>query len=287
MKPLRILTATFLLSLTWSSHALPLWQLEGTQNRIIILGSVHFLRAEDSPLPAAITRAYDEADVIVFEIDLSQIDLLELQALLTHLALDKDGRDLEDILGDRRFRTAKKLAADIDINLETLRAYEPWYAAMQITQMRLGQLGFDGRFGVETTMTLNAVADGKPIEGLESIEDQFSALDSLSESAQGEFLMQTLEDAVALDDGLDAIITAWKSGDTATLETELLQGMAEQQSLYQNILVQRNENWTKQIIDLAMQPDDYLIIVGALHLVGQDSVLRMLDDAGIASRQLK
>ncbi len=286
MNRLRVLLATLSLCVTVTGHALPLWELEGTNNRIVVLGSVHFLRAEDSPLPEAIGNVYEDADVIVFELDLSRLDPLEAQGVLARLALDARGRDLEDILGHQKFRTATRLAADVDIDLNTLRPYEPWYAALQITQIRLLQLGFDGSFGVETQMTLKAVADGKPIVGLESFEDQLGALDSLPETAQQKFLMQTLEDAQTISDGLDTIVAAWKAGDTETLEQELMAGLEDQRDLYQSILVQRNRNWTKQIIGFTKQSRDYMIIVGALHLVGEDSVIRMLEDAGIASHRI-
>jgi len=286
MNRLRVLLATLSLCVTVTGHALPLWELEGTNNRIVVLGSVHFLRAEDSPLPEAIGNVYEDADVIVFELDLSRLDPLEAQGVLARLALDARGRDLEDILGHQKFRTATRLAADVDIDLNTLRPYEPWYAALQITQIRLLQLGFDASFGVETQMTLKAVADGKPIVGLESFEDQLGALDSLPETAQQKFLMQTLEDAQTISDGLDTIVAAWKAGDTETLEQELMAGLEDQRDLYQSILVQRNRNWTKQIIGFTKQSRDYMIIVGALHLVGEDSVIRMLEEAGIESRRI-
>jgi uncharacterized protein YbaP (TraB family) len=41
------------------------------------------------------------------------------------------------------------------------------------------------------------------------------------------------------------------------------------------------------IRELTRQPGNHLVIVGAMHLVGEDSVLAMLDAAGIKSRQLQ
>jgi len=282
----RWLLSGLLLTLTAPAVALPLWELEGTGNRVHILGSVHFLRASDYPLPDAIMRVYDDADVIVFEIDLSSLDPFATQAALQRLAVDPRGDDLEDHLGAGKYRSARALAAEIDIDLAALRPYEPWFAALQITQLRMAQLGFDGTYGIETQLTLRAVGDGKEIGGLESLDDQFAALDSLPASAQREFLMQTLEDAAEIEDDLDRIIAAWRAGDTATLDAELLVGLADQPDLYDRILIRRNRNWTQQIIGFTKSSRNYLVVVGALHLVGDDSVIRMLEDAGYAARQL-
>lgn len=266
--------------------AVPLWELERDGNRIHLLGSVHFLRASDYPLPDSIMAAFDAADIVVFEIDLSRLDPLTTQATLQRIAVDQRGQDLEDHLGARNFRNAQALAADIDIDLSSLRPYEPWFAALQITQLRMGQLGFDGTWGIETQFTLKAAMEGKEISGLETLEDQFDALDSLPAAAQSEFLMQTLEDAAEIEDGLDRIISAWRAGDTATLEEELLAGLADQPELYERILIDRNRNWSRQIIEMTRSRKNHLVVVGALHLVGDDSVIRMLEKAGYEARQL-
>lgn len=283
LPPLGLALCLIIGSRAW---ALPLWELEGVNNRIHILGSVHFLRARDYPLPDRVMAVYADADVVVFELDLSMTNAIETQSLLQRLAMDPGGKDLEDYLGARSYRDAATLAKRLDIDLAALRPYEPWFAAVQITQLRLGQLGFDGNYGIETQFTLKAARDGKPIEGLESLEDQFGSLDSLPVPAQREFLLQTLEDAADIEDGLERIITAWRTGDNETLREELLTGLEGQPELYDRILVQRNRDWTGQIIGFADSGKKYLVVVGALHLVGDDSLIRMLADAGYPARQL-
>ena len=99
--------------------------------------------------------------------------------------------------------------------------------------------------------------------------------------------MQTLEDAGEIPDVLDDLIVAWRAGDTDSMERELVDGMQDQPELYEQLLVQRNENWSRQIAEFANDSKDYLIIVGAMHLVGEDSVLQMLDDMGYSSKQLR
>ena len=68
-KSIGLLALTMLL-LVQPASALPLWELEGARGRVQLLGSIHFLRPSDFPLPAAMERAYDEADVLVMEIDM-------------------------------------------------------------------------------------------------------------------------------------------------------------------------------------------------------------------------
>lgn len=279
-----------LFGLIWAApalEALPLWEIEATANRIRIMGSIHFLRPDDYPLPPAMSRAYEDADVLVMEVDLASLDPLEAQNVMQRLAIDPDGRSLQDVLGTQSFKAARTKAASLDIDLGGLQLYEPWFAALQITQLRLIQLGFDPGFGIEARLVQRAAQDGKQIVGLETLEEQLSTLDSLPRRAQKDFLLQTLEEAAEVELVLDDIVRAWRTGDTGALERELLAGMKDQPDLYQNVLVSRNQNWARQIARFAGRSEDYLIVVGTLHLVGEDSLLEMLDDAGYRSRQLQ
>lgn len=269
-----------------SVWALPLWEIEGTNNRVQLLGSIHFLRDKDYPLPQAMTDAYRKADIIVMELVVDRITQTELQRVQQELAIDPRGKSLRDLVGANAYREARSLASKVNIDLDQMQPFEPWFAALQITQLRLLQLGFDGSKGIEVTIAGNARADGKPILGLETLEEQLEKLDTLTTMAQRQFLVQTLEDAASVGDDLDTIVSAWRKGDTDTLETLLLEGLGEQPEIYQQVLVQRNRNWTKKIIAMTDDSQDYLIIVGAMHLIGEDSVQSMLGDAGIQTRQI-
>ena len=269
------------------ASAVPLWEIEGTNNRIRLLGSVHFLRAEDYPLPPAIADAYREADIIIMELALDKITATDMLRVQQQLAIDPEGRSLSELVSAGTYRKVRSLAADIDIDLNLLQPFEPWFAALQITQLRLLQLGFDGSYGIDAMLTHQASTDGKPLLGLETLDEQLQALDTLPAAAQQKFLLQTLEDAGSISDDLELIMTAWRQGDIATLNKLLLEGLDEQPEVYEQILIQRNRRWTQAIIDMTKDSEDYLIIVGALHLIGEDSVQSMLDDAGIRTRRIK
>ncbi len=270
-----------------AATAVPLWEIEGTQNRIRLLGSVHFLRAEDHPLPRAIDDAYRKADVIVMELVVDTIGSTELQRVTQQLAVDPRGRNLGDLVGAYTYRKAQSLASAIDIDLDLLQPFEPWFAALQITQLRLLQLGFDGSYGIETTITGKARADSKPLLGLETLDEELRTLDMLPAAAQQRFLMQTLEDAGSISDDLESIVAAWRQGDSQALADLLLEGLSEQPEVYEQLLVQRNQRWTKKILEMTNDSKDYLIIVGALHLIGKDSVQNMLGEAGIQTRRIR
>ena len=272
---------------TAAAPALPLWEITGTKNHIMVLGSIHFLRAADYPLAPAITQAFDRADVILMEIDMDDLDPTASASTIAALATDGKGRQLEELLGPAAWRAASAEAQKLGLDLTPMAPFEPWYAAVVITQLRLSQLGFDPSLGVEAKLTAEAKRRGKEILGLETLESQLGTLDGLSPDAQREFLQSTLEEASEAGDIADEMITAWKSGDVRALDADLLGNVRDQPELYRALILRRNEHFARAIGELVYDSRDYLIVVGALHLVGPDSVLVMLARDGIRSRQIK
>jgi hypothetical protein len=269
------------------AHPVTLWRVAGATNSVFLLGSIHLLRAEDHPLPRAIDDAYDEAEIVVMELDMDDIDPVHTQAAFNQAGVSDDGRTLRELMGEDYYRDAERAASAIDIPLDLLDRAEPWLAAMTVELMMLYRIGFDPMLGVEMTMTRRASADGKPIEGLETVDEQLGVLDELPIAAQREMLLQTLRQGADLEMSIDTLIEAWRKGDTTTLERELLSGIEGQEELHEALIVQRNRRWASTIGTWLDDEQDYLVVVGALHLVGEDGVPALLDRAGFDIQQLK
>lgn len=286
---LRNVTVTLLALIAASpvlAGPLPLWELETGGNRVLIMGSVHFLRASDYPLPDKLMDAYDEADTLVMEIDMDNLDPMATLTTMTTMGTDRSGKTLKDMIGAPAYNDASAKAAELGVPLDLFSQFEPWFAALSITQMRLMQLGFDPAWGIETRLMKKAATDGKNILGLETLEEQLSFMDNLDADSQRAFLLQALDDATNVEKEVESIVNSWREGDTGSLENLLLASIATAPQLYDAILVQRNRSWVEPISDLTKETDDYLVVVGTMHLVGKNSVLEMLDDAGIKSTQL-
>ena len=264
-----------------------MWRADGETNSVYLLGSIHLLRAEDHPLPRVIDVAYADAEVLVMELDMDDLDPVSTQAAFNRAGVLRDGTTLRDLMGDERYTAAEKTAARLDIPLDMLDSTEPWLAAITVELMILYRSGFDPGLGIEMTMTERATSDGKPIEGLESVDEQLSFLDGLSLDAQAEMLIQVLEQGAELRDSIDAMIDAWRHGDMAVLEHELLEPREEQTELGDVLIWSRNRRWADTIVTWLDDDRDYLVSVGALHLVGDGGVPALLAARGVDIRQLR
>ena len=270
-----------------NSHPVTLWRADGASNSVYILGSIHLLREEDHPLPQIIDEVYADAEIIVMELDMDDLDPAYTQAAFNRAGVMSDGTTLQDLMGDDAYAEATEAAAAIDIPLEMLAQSEPWLAAMTVELMMLYRIGFNPLLGIEMTMTTRATQDGKPIEGLETVDEQLSFLDGLPLEAQREMLLQTLAEGAALSESIDELIDAWRHGDTTTLEEGLLSSIGEQSVLSDALVTNRNRRWAETIATWLDDDRDYLVIVGALHLVGDEGVPNLLANKGIGIHQLR
>jgi hypothetical protein len=270
-----------------SGHPVSMWKLEGSSNSIYLLGSVHLLRADDHPLPSIIQEAYEDAETLIMELDMDDLDPVEAQSLLTQLGLIHDDRSLNDLMGPENYEEAEKLAESADIPLAMLAKSEPWLAAITVEQLMLTRIGFNPQLGIEHYLMEKAGVDEKEILGLETVREQLEFLDGMSLEAQTSLLLQSLKESVDIQEIMDELVHAWRHGDVAFMEDNMLDEMQQYPELYRTIVVDRNLSWLEQIEDLLDEQDDYLIIVGALHLIGEDGVPSLLAERGRDIVQLR
>jgi uncharacterized protein YbaP (TraB family) len=283
IKILQLLLLT-IISSSAVAGKLPIWEIEGTSNRVLLMGSIHYLRQADYPLPDSMLHAYELADALVMEIDMDSLDPMAVEGLMAELGTN--GKTLADTLSTQGYQEANERAAKLGISLAMFDQFEPWFTALTISQLRLMQIGFDPKWGIETQLSAKAVADAKEITGLETLEYQLGMLDGLDAATQEEFLLQALEDESTMEESINTIVTAWRAGDTQTMAKSMREGFATAPQLEEALLVTRNRNWVQPIMKLRNQNDNYLIIVGTMHLVGDNSVVAMLEQRGIQVRQL-
>ena len=262
------------------------WSLSHNQGTVLLLGSIHVLPEHMAELPARVRTLYEQADTLVMELAMDQLDPLAFQGYVSALGRQPEGSSLAGSLGDAQWAQAQALAAQIDLQLDMLAGVKPWLAALTVTQLRLMQMGFSPEYGLELQMTGWATRDGKPIAGLETAEEQIGLFAGLPEDEQIEMLMQSLADAVGIQQDVDNIVEGWLRGDLARMERELLDSVRASPALYDAVVVERNRNWIAPIEALLARPGTHLVVVGALHLVGEDSVVAMLEARGHTLRRL-
>lgn len=150
-----------------------LWSLRGENNTVYLLGSVHFLRPTDE-LPDAIEDAYADAEKLLMEIDMDDLDPLQMQQVTLELGMLPEGQTLEARLGSATYAKISEYARSIGLEPMLLNRFRPWLAAMTLVQFQLMKMGLDPRAGIEQRFVTRAVKDNKEILGLNTRPRQFA-----------------------------------------------------------------------------------------------------------------
>jgi uncharacterized protein YbaP (TraB family) len=272
-------------SLTAFAEA-PVWAIRGAHNTVYLAGSVHLLRSRDAMLPAAFERAYKDADALVMEIDLDDLDPAASQGWMLEHGMIGEEKTLGDLIGKQRFERVEQEGNRLGLPVEALQQLEPWLAAMTLAQLQYMKLGFDPEQGVEKQLERKAQVDHKEITGLETLEEQLGLLANLPADDQAKFLDLTLEEMHEMEGETDTLLSAWRAGNAQKLASMLSDEYRVAPVLYRTLVADRNKRWMPQLEKLLKSDKDYLVVVGALHLVGTGGLLELTKARGYEAKQL-
>lgn len=247
---------------------------------VTLLGSMHVLRPSDHPLPASVDALIDRAELIVMEIDLDDVDPAAQQRVILSTAMLPQGTVLKDVVSDDVYRLAGQRATEVGIDLALLERFEPWFLAITILDQGLRKLGFQGERGLEQYVLARSQRASKEIVGLETLEFQIGIFDSLPPDAQQAMLEQTLAELDEAETALAEMVAAWRNGELEDLSAELLDDFDDFPGLYETLVTKRNNAWVPALERMLADGRRHLVVVGALHLVGPDSVIELLDARG-------
>jgi uncharacterized protein len=261
------------------------WEVKGKHNTVYLLGSVHMLKTADSALPSEAMRAYAASKVLVMELDLNGAGAESLLESGAELETLREGHTLAEAVGPQLYAKLLARAQPLGLEPEIISHFQPWFAALMVQQLELAKSGFDAAAGVDEQFALMAQADQKPIIGLETIDEQLGFFAHLSLEQQRQFLRSTLQDSDTAESESNAVVSAWQRGDTVKLEQLLREGSKDSPELYRLLTTERNRRWLPKITQLLNADVNYLVIVGALHLIGHDGVVELLQRQGFTPVQ--
>jgi len=263
-----------------SARAEPaLWEVTGGESTVWLFGSVHLLPEGGFSIGDELADALDEAERVCLEIDTGAEDEAATSAATLARAVDPEGRDLFELLGSDA-DDVRDAAEEADVPLEALAMFEPWFAGLTVSVMALQAHGYDVQHGVEQIIQAEARDAGLPSCGLETLDGQLGLLDGLPDTLQKEILMQAIEEAGSIESLIEPMLDAWRRGDEAGLERSLEEDFEGYPELADALIYRRNERWAAQVSKMLEDDEDVLVVVGAMHLVGDRGLPALLAGRG-------
>jgi uncharacterized protein YbaP (TraB family) len=260
-----------------------LWKVSDRDNAVYLLGSFHLLKGDDYPLSTDIDTAFMDADKVVFEVPPEQMTDPDTARKFLAAAGFGDDRKLSKVLpADLREKLTRIMAMN-GSSIAQVDGYEPWFVNLSLLMGLSQSLGFSPDKGLDQYLMQQAAATNKPTAGLETMDLQLQVLDSSPMPEQIDALREFLDRPQDMPDMLTDLHQAWRDGDIATLDRLSREEMRDKTpQTYRIVNVERNDAWVGQISKMLddAKKGDTLVVVGALHLLGDDGVVEKLRAKG-------
>lgn len=256
-----------------------LWVAKKGETEVHLLGSFHMLKEGDYPMDPSIELAYANAEALVFEIAPAEMKSPDLSRGLMQAARFEEGGSLRAVLPEA---TRKKLEAFMgEAAVLGSDSMKPWFITLNMTVSMILQAGFNPALGMDVHFMQRAEADAKPTRGLETVADQIAALSGAPMDEQVLGLEEALRPREEMLQRFDELHGFWRAGDVDAIERLMVEELVDKTPVTAKLLNEdRNRRWLPQIEAMLAGDEDTLVIVGALHLVGDIGLVELLRARG-------
>lgn len=256
-----------------------LWVAKQGDTEVHLLGSFHMLKPQDYPLDPSVELAYAGAKQVVFELSPEEMRSPDLAGGLMQAARFPDGGSLRQTLPPELLKKLEGFMGEAAVMGSD--GFQPWFITLNLTVSMVIQAGFNPALGLDMHFMQRAAEDGKPTRGLETVADQIAALSGAPMEEQVKGLEEALKPMDELRKMFDELYGHWRSGDAAAIERLMVdEMMAKTPQTAKKINEDRNRRWLPQIEAMLAGDSDTLVVVGALHLVGDIGLVELLRAKG-------
>jgi len=239
-----------------------------------LFGTLHSSDPRILTLPCPVQRAFDGAASYTMEMIMNGSGIVSMAEAMFF----SDGQTLKQVLGEALYR--ETLAA---VGLESAQAaglnnMKPWAVMMLLSSPRQG-----AGLPLDFALQLQATLANKPTHGLESLPEQIEVFNGMRLEDQVVLLRDTVQARRLLPAVMEELTRVYLKRDLAGLvalsEKYQSNDAHVHRDLMDRLLTRRNHNMAKRLGE-RLKEGNAFVAVGALHLPGEQGLLRLLTDAG-------
>lgn len=257
-----------------------LWVVKDYDTTLYLFGTVHLLPPDMSWLRDDVKDVFDRSGTVFFEADSGRDGQIEATVLTQSLGFYSNGIRLTDKFDRYQLRLLEAAALSSGTPLAALQNMKPWLAAEILTLAAAEQAGLSAAISADEALKSRALRQQKNIRYLDTVESQIRASADQPGFVQEIIIMDALEGYNSLGDNLKRTADAWSIGRTNDLLQNVNKTKARSPELYQALFTDRNRQWAKTLTRYMEDSGTAFAAVGAGHLLGEDSLITYLQDAG-------
>lgn len=254
------------------------YKVQKDNQTVYLLGSIHLGDQSLYPLNEQINTAFEEADHLAVEIDIGDLDEMEVSQTIMQQGMYQDGKVLSEVVEEDVFNDALEQLSALGMNEEIVDQFQPWFVTMLLSEVALQETTLNAEFGIDKHFIDRAKEKSIPIISLESVESQIASMSSSPEEEQIESLEYTIESIDNFEEELIQLMRVWRSGNTDVFAQlrEMNQG-SDQLAMDERDLLMADK--IEEFLN-ADNGDTYFVVVGSLHLAGENSITDLLKTRG-------
>jgi uncharacterized protein YbaP (TraB family) len=269
---------------TAAQAAPAIWKVSDDDSSIWLFGSIHLLPPDVEWRTSYLDKVVSKADRVFFETDISPEAQVALTTRTFELGFNRDGRLLSEIIGADLTERLRDAADEQALPMAMLLTMQPWMAATTVSMVPMTDMNFSPALGVDTVLSAELNADRKGF--LETGDQQLDFLAGGTEEEQVAMLEATLDTLDVMESDLEGMLDAWMSGEPEQLgDIFITQTGGYEKETLDRLIDRRNRSWVEQIATMLDADESNLLVVGAAHLAGEASVIKLLEEQGFTSER--
>lgn len=253
-----------------------LYRIEGAHPSYLF-GTIHVGSPKIATFPTVVDRDFAASDELVTEV---VMDSGDKDAFARGMVLQ--GKTLDQAISPGVYARASATLSALGVPKAAWSHMKPWAVGIQISLIEHAR---DLEGGVDIRLTTRARSEKKPVDALETYQDQLDVFDKLSASEQETMLDETMtQRETAKKEGRDPIVElldAYASGDEGRVQKVLDRDYDPKNpvdvKLRQRLVLDRNVTMEKAIAArVTAGTKSHFFAVGAAHVIGPDGIVARL-----------
>jgi len=258
------------------------WKASKGEKTFYLLGTIHIGSDELYPLPESIHDALDMAQALFVEVDIRSLDKDAVAKKISELS-DMSEQSLFELLDSETWFSLDNVLDKYQLQLVKMDHMQPWYFMYLLSGLPASRGAFDPELGVD--LYLMDLADRKhvPVVSLETLEYQLKMFADWSLDDQVTLLEEALKSNDESMESLTQLHDAWRDGDEAALlEQEMSPSEAGgiMTQFWERIVDERNHSMFTYLLDDTAEFKTAFIAVGAMHMIGDEGLVQLLENEG-------
>ena len=260
------------------------WKASSGTNTVYLTGSIHAATAGIYPLPKQIEAAFRSATVLVVEVNLNKLDTRKLRDLMS-AGFYPPGDTLWKHISTAGKQAVLQFCAENGMPPEFFGALKPWMAILVASSLPTMSAGMSPAMGIDQHF-LDRVVRGMRVEQIETPEQQVQLFAGMFGDNAEQVLMEALQSAKTNTRTAWDLQSAWLSGDTQKVEA-LVASMYNEVPEFAEVLIGARNVRMAEVVERHLNGRERcFVVVGAAHMVGENGVVRLLEQKGYRVEQI-